>query len=303
LASFDLQHELDAARERLTATSSILRAIAVSPGDVEGSLHKIAETTARLFGAAGVSFRIAEGDEFKLSVGVGQGAEEVGSSLYANPAIRPTVGGRNLAGTVVRENRQIHLPDLDHLDGEFADWPGPPVARRAGIRTTVGTPLRTSGRAFGALMVYRNVLQPFAPAELQSLQSFADQAVIAIETARLFEAEQQRTRELSESLEQQTVTAGILEVISNSPTNSQPAFERDNGTGIPPDVKDKMFNPFFTTKPAGEGTGLGLSISHDIIVKQHGGSIEIDTESGQFTEFRITLPRTAVAAGQTGVKA
>ena len=68
---------------------------------------------------------------------------------------------------------------------------------------------------------------------------------------------------------------------------------RDNGMGIPPDVKQKMFNPFFTTKPAGEGTGLGLSISHDIIVKQHSGSIEVDTEPGKFTEFTIVLPRAA----------
>jgi signal transduction histidine kinase len=69
---------------------------------------------------------------------------------------------------------------------------------------------------------------------------------------------------------------------------------RDNGTGIPPDVKEKMFNPFYTTKPAGEGTGLGLSISHDIIVKQHGGSIEVDTQPGEFTEIKITLPRSGV---------
>jgi signal transduction histidine kinase len=68
---------------------------------------------------------------------------------------------------------------------------------------------------------------------------------------------------------------------------------RDNGTGIPPDVKERMFNPFYTTKPAGEGTGLGLSISHDIIVKQHGGSIEVDTTPGEFTEFRILLSRKA----------
>jgi GAF domain-containing protein len=68
---------------------------------------------------------------------------------------------------------------------------------------------------------------------------------------------------------------------------------RDNGTGISPDVKEKMFNPFFTTKPAGEGTGLGLSICHDIIVKQHGGSIEVDTQAGEFTEIRVILPRTA----------
>jgi signal transduction histidine kinase len=75
---------------------------------------------------------------------------------------------------------------------------------------------------------------------------------------------------------------------------------RDNGNGIPPEVKDRIFNPFFTTKPAGEGTGLGLSISHDIIVKQHGGSIEVVTEPGEFTEFRIILPRNAATSGRTG---
>jgi GAF domain-containing protein len=75
---------------------------------------------------------------------------------------------------------------------------------------------------------------------------------------------------------------------------------RDNGTGIPPEVKEKIFNPFFTTKPAGEGTGLGLSISHDVIVKQHGGTIEVDTQQGAFTEFRIILPRNAAASTKSG---
>jgi signal transduction histidine kinase len=70
---------------------------------------------------------------------------------------------------------------------------------------------------------------------------------------------------------------------------------RDNGTGIPEEVKEKMFNPFFTTKPAGEGTGLGLSMSHDIVVKQHGGRIDVNTEPGSFTEFIITLPRVLAA--------
>jgi len=68
---------------------------------------------------------------------------------------------------------------------------------------------------------------------------------------------------------------------------------RDNGTGIPQDVRNELFSPFFTTKPVGEGTGLGLSISHDIIVKQHGGAIEVDSEPGEYTEFRIVLPRKA----------
>ena len=75
---------------------------------------------------------------------------------------------------------------------------------------------------------------------------------------------------------------------------------RDNGTGIPPEVKAKIFNPFFTTKPAGEGTGLGLSMSHDIIVKQHGGRIEVETDPGQFTEFKIVLPRAGASLIKSG---
>ena len=78
---------------------------------------------------------------------------------------------------------------------------------------------------------------------------------------------------------------------------------RDNGTGIPPEIREKMFTPFFTTKPAGEGTGLGLSISHDIIVKQHGGSIEVDTQPGEFTEFRIVLPRAGASLIKSGERA
>jgi signal transduction histidine kinase len=78
---------------------------------------------------------------------------------------------------------------------------------------------------------------------------------------------------------------------------------RDNGTGVSPEVKEKMFDPFFTTKPAGEGTGLGLSLSYDIIVKQHGGSIEVETEPGEYTEFRIILPRSAASFSGAGRQA
>jgi two-component system, NtrC family, sensor kinase len=91
-------------------------------------------------------------------------------------------------------------------------------------------------------------------------------------------------------------SAGREPTLATSTRNLGDSVEiriRDNGTGIPPEVKEKMFNPFFTTKPAGEGTGLGLSISHDVIVKQHGGSIEVDTQPGEFTELRIVLPRAA----------
>ena len=76
---------------------------------------------------------------------------------------------------------------------------------------------------------------------------------------------------------------------------------RDNGTGIPTGLKEKIFNPFFTTKPAGEGTGLGLSMSHDIIVKQHGGTLDVDTTPGVFTEFKIVLPRVGASLIKPGV--
>jgi two-component system, NtrC family, sensor kinase len=66
---------------------------------------------------------------------------------------------------------------------------------------------------------------------------------------------------------------------------------RDNGIGISPEIKDKLFQPFFTTKPTGEGTGLGLSISYDIVTQQHGGTIEVDSRVGEFTEFTVRLPR------------
>ena len=74
---------------------------------------------------------------------------------------------------------------------------------------------------------------------------------------------------------------------------------RDNGTGIPPEIRDQLFQPFFTTKPTGEGTGLGLSISWDIVTHQHGGSIEVDSQPGEFTEFTIRLPRNSQAAGSS----
>jgi signal transduction histidine kinase len=73
---------------------------------------------------------------------------------------------------------------------------------------------------------------------------------------------------------------------------------RDNGIGIPPEVRDKLFQPFFTTKPTGEGTGLGLSISYDIVTQQHGGSIEVESEVGAFTEFIVRLPRQQGATGR-----
>ena len=88
--------------------------------------------------------------------------------------------------------------------------------------------------------------------------------------------------------------AGYRPILQVSTSDLGEAVEvrvRDNGTGIPPEIRDKLFQPFFTTKPTGEGTGLGLSISWDIVTQQHGGTIAVDSKEGAYTEFTVRLPR------------
>jgi two-component system NtrC family sensor kinase len=210
-----LQSELRAAQDRQAAGAEILRAIACTSGDAEQSLQQIAEITARLFGAPSVTVLIADGDQWGKTIRVGDGSKRIGSNLSAEQL---RIGGPNLPGTVVHENRQIHIPDLDNLDSAMANWPGPPLARAAGIRVVAGTPLRRERRAIGVLVVFRDRPLPFTAAELALQQSFADQAVIAIENARLF-------NETREALARQTATSEILRVISQSPTDVQPVFD------------------------------------------------------------------------------
>jgi two-component system, NtrC family, sensor kinase len=208
-----LRAELAAALARQTATGEILLAVANTSGDADQSLQRIAEITARLFEAPSVTIRIAGESQWFRTIRVGAWSQRVG----AVPAAQLQVRGGNLPATVFQENRQIHIPDLDNIDPSMAAWPI--VAARAdGIRTVCGTPLRRDGKAIGALVIYRNKPVPFTPEELALQQSFADQAVIAIENARLFNETQQ-------ALARQTATSEILRVISGSPTDVQPVFD------------------------------------------------------------------------------
>jgi GAF domain-containing protein len=203
------------ALERQNASADILRTIASTPGDAGRSLKQIAETSARLFGAPSVSIQLVEDGKWADAYRLGDSAQRIRAAV---PLASIRVGGRNMPGAVAGENRQIHIPDLDHLDPSMSDWPGLPHARAAGTRTICGTPLRRDGKAIGALIVYRDRLLPFTPEELALQQSFADQAVIAIENARLF-------NETKEALERQTATSEILRVINNSGGNLAPVFD------------------------------------------------------------------------------
>jgi signal transduction histidine kinase len=95
----------------------------------------------------------------------------------------------------------------------------------------------------------------------------------------------------------------VLRVTTRDLGKSVEVRVHDNGAGIPDDIKDKLFQPFFTTKPTGEGTGLGLSISYEIVTKQHGGTIKVESEVGAFTEFIVSLPRRVTARGATDYSA
>jgi len=209
-----LQSELATAGDREAASAEILRTISEVSGDAERSLQQIVEITARLFGASSVRIRLA-GTGGGRSFHVGRSSEAI---LATVPGAQGHIGGRNLPGTVLAENRQIHVADLDHIDPDMADWPGLPVARAAGTRTISGTPLRREGNAIGALIIHRDTLMPFTETELALQQSFADQAAIAVENARLFNETQQ-------ALERQTATSDILKVIAASPSDVQPVFD------------------------------------------------------------------------------
>jgi GAF domain-containing protein len=464
-----LLSELRQSLEQQTATAEVLGVINASRGDLQPVFEAMVEKARRLCEADSGHLALPVGDDYR-SVAVSAMSLEM-EVLIRSVSYAP---GRGTAvGRALAERRPVQISDIG-TDNEH-------VARNAAdkgfIRTILGVPLLRESEAIGAFGLSRQRVEPFSERQIELVRTFADQAVIAIENVRLFEAEQQRTRELVKSLEElrtaqdrlvqteklaslgqltagiaheiknplnfvnnfssvsvelidelrqslsgaqlddklraeineiadtlqsnldkivqhgkradaivknmllhsrqgsgehrpvdintlvedslnlayhgaraekqgfnitlersfdpaagevdlfpQEITRVLLNLISNGfyaatkrntevnggdyePTlaaatktlgNSVEIRIRDNGTGIPPEVKKKMFNPFFTTKPAGEGTGLGLSISHDIIVKQHGGSIEVDTKPGEFTEFRIVLPRTGASSIKSG---
>jgi signal transduction histidine kinase len=455
-----LFNETKEALERQTATADILKVIASSPSDVQPVFEAIAERSKRLVDALSTTvFRLEDGVmHLRAFTPTTPEADATLKAMFPAPL-------SNFSWSEAMGNGEIYRVVDTELEIEGLRE----LARLRGYRSMLFVPLLRDRKPTGMIAVTRIEPGPFVEHHVQLLQTFADQAVIAIENVRLFDEVQDRTRELSRSLAElrstqdrlvqteklaslgqltagiaheiknplnfvnnfsalsaelideldetlapapldqkmrgdvgeltqmlkanlekvvqhgkradsivknmllhsregsgehrladinalveeslnlayhgaraekpgfnvtlkldldpeagaaelypQEITRALLNLISNGfyavtqrKSEEGETFEpvltaatknlgktveiriHDNGTGIPSDVREKMFNPFFTTKPSGEGTGLGLSMSHDVIVKQHGGSVDVETEPGLFTEFRIVLPRTS----------
>jgi signal transduction histidine kinase/HAMP domain-containing protein len=198
--------ELSESLEQQTAISEILRVISDSPNDLRPVLNSVAENAARICEAQYTDIFIIEDDVLRVVAGFGETGRPVDEPF---PLDRSTIVGRS-----VMDRQPVHVEDVQQAGDEFAR--GRELAKRFGHHTTLAVPLIREGHALGAIAIRRTDVRPFEQKHITLLSTFADQAAIAIENVRLFEAEQQRTRELSESLEQQTATAEVLKIISRS---------------------------------------------------------------------------------------
>jgi signal transduction histidine kinase len=466
--------ELSESLQHQTATSEVLQVISRSPGDLDPVFQTILANATRICEAQFGLFLLYEDGGFRFTSKYNL-PQAFADTFVHNPVIAPPPS--DPLGRLTQTRQLVHVVDVRQEPDYLAGFP--PIVELAelgGARTLLLVPMLKEDSLLGVIAIFRQTVHAFSDKQIDLVTSFANQAVIAIENARLLSELRERTTELSQSLDDlrtaqdrlvqteklaslgqltagiaheiknplnfvnnfssvsgdlidelnevlkttemdgktreeieelthmlkgnlekvvqhgkradsivknmllhsregsgehrpadinaiveeslnlayhgaraeksgfnitllrdfdpeagmvdlypQEVTRVFLNLISNGfyaaskrketadgdfkPTLSASTKNlgnrieiriRDNGTGIPAEVREKMFNPFFTTKPAGEGTGLGLSMSHDIVVKQHGGRIDVATEPGSFTEFIITLPR--VLAAQTNNK-
>jgi len=220
VSDITLRHQTEQAlRESLqqqTATADVLKVISRSTFDLKKVLSTLVESAARLCAADKGALFQRDGEVYRMATTYGfEGDVE----RLADRPLRPD--RTSVTGRVALEGKAVHVHDV-LADPEYH---APDYQQAFGYRTNLGVPLLRDGTTIGVFALVRNEVNPFTEKQIELVTTFADQAVIAIENARLFEAEQQRTRELSESLEQQTATSEVLRVIGGSPGDLTPVFD------------------------------------------------------------------------------
>jgi signal transduction histidine kinase len=218
--------DLSESLQHQTATADVLKVISRSTFDLQAVLDALIESAVRLCDADMGSINRQQGDAYRQVANFGH-SPEVADFMQTHPLV---IGRGTVVGRTVLERRTIHIADVQS-DPEFTFLE---VAKLGGLHTMLGVPLLREGFPIGVIVLQRTSILPFTDKQIELLTTFADQAVIAIENVRLFEAEQQRTRELSESLDQQTATSKVLSIISSSPGELEPVFQTilENATHI-----------------------------------------------------------------------
>ena len=206
-----LKRALAEAHEREAATANVLKAISRSAFDLQTVLDTLVESAGRLCEAYDAVILLQENDSLVLRAHYGP----IWADFVKMPVTRAWTSGR-----AVVDRKPVHVHDLMAAEIEFPE--GSAMARRAGLRTILSVPILRGGEAIGCLAIRRMEVAPFSARQIELASIFADQAVIAIENARLFDEVQARTKELTESLEQQTATSEVLQVISSSPGELKP---------------------------------------------------------------------------------
>ncbi|HET6462840.1 MAG TPA: GAF domain-containing protein, partial [Candidatus Krumholzibacteria bacterium] len=214
----ELRRELVEAREQQAATADVLKVISRSALNVQRVLDALVESAAHLCNAHDSGIFQVFGNGLRLVAHHGQ----IPTAAPVGQLTRPLVRGA-FPGRAVIDRRTIQVADILAEGDEFPE--SHKIALQLGYRTALAVPLVHAGEVIGVIFIRRTEVRPFTERQIELVNTFADQAVIAIENSRLFEAEQASKRELQESLEYQTATSDVLNVISRSPTDVQPVFD------------------------------------------------------------------------------